>query len=102
MGLSHDTFCRYKAAAESGGAENPSDKSRRRPNLKNRVDESTEKAALVHALEFPAHGQLRVSNGLRKAGIFVSSSGARGIWLRARPISRAARTHRKPKPPNKA
>ena len=82
MGLSRDTFYRYKAAVESGGIENLFDKSRRQPNLKNRVDEPTEQAVLTHALDYPAHGQLRVSNELRKAGIFVSSSGVRSIWLR--------------------
>lgn len=42
---------------------------------------------LAHALDFPAHGQLRVSNELRKAGIFVSSSGVRSIWLRQSLVS---------------
>lgn len=81
-GLSRDTFYRYKAAVESGGIENLFDKSRRQLNLKNRVDDVTEQAVLAYALDFPAHGQLRVSNELRKAGIFVSSSGVRSIWLR--------------------
>ena len=36
----------------------------------------------MHAIDYPAHGQLRVSNELRKAGVFVSSSGVRSIWLR--------------------
>ena len=35
-----------------------------------------------HAIDCLAHGQLRVSNKLRKAGIFVSPSGVRNIWLR--------------------
>jgi hypothetical protein len=42
------------------------DKTHRKPNLLNRVDEGTEKAVLQHAIEFPAHGQLRTSNELRK------------------------------------
>ena len=37
---------------------------------------------LKHALDEPAHGQTRASNELRKAGIFVSPSGVRSIWLR--------------------
>src|SRR5512134_1803391 len=82
MGFSRDTFYRYKAAVEQGGVENLFDKSRRQPNLKNRVDELTEQTVLNHALDYPAHGQLRVSNELRKAGVFVSPSGVRSIWLR--------------------
>lgn len=82
MGVSRDTFYRYKEAAESGGVEALLDRSRRVPNMKNRVDEETEQAVIVHAIDFPAHGQLRVSNELRKKGVFVSPSGVRSIWLR--------------------
>jgi len=82
MGLSRDTFYRYKAAVESGGVESLFDKSRRQPNLKNRVDDLTEQAVLRHALDYPAHGQVRVSNELRKTGIIVSPSGVRCIGLR--------------------
>lgn len=82
MGLSRDTFYRYKDAVESGGVGNLLDKSRRQPNMKNRVDDSIEQAVKTHAIEYPAHGQLRVSNELRKTGTFVSPSGVRSIWLR--------------------
>ncbi len=82
MGLSRDTFYRYKAAVESGGVESLFDKSIRQPNLKNRVDDLTEQSGLKYALDYPAHGQVRVSNELRKAGVIVSPSGVRSIWLR--------------------
>lgn len=82
MGLSRDTFYRYKAAVEDGGVDSLIDKNRRKPNLKNRVDEAIERAVLEYAVEQPAHGQLRTSNELRKAGIFISPSGVRSIWLR--------------------
>jgi len=82
MGLSRDTFYRYKEAVDDGGVDALLDKSRRKPNFKNRVDEETEKAVLLFATDFPAHGQLRVSNELRKKGVFVSPSGVRSIWLR--------------------
>jgi len=82
MGLSRDTFYRYKTAVEEGGIDKLFDKSRRQPNLKNRVDELTEQAVLTYAIDYPAHGQLRVSNELHKAGVFVSPSGVRSIWLR--------------------
>jgi len=42
MGLSRDTFYRYKSAVEDGGIDALFDQSRRKPNLKNRVDETTE------------------------------------------------------------
>ena len=82
MGFSRDTFYRYQKAKESGGVEALLDKSRSKPNLKNRVDEVTEKAVTDFAIEYPAYGQVRGSNELRKKGIFVSPSGVRSIWLR--------------------
>lgn len=42
MGLSRDTFYRYKAAADEGGVEALLDRNRRSPNLKNRVDPAIE------------------------------------------------------------
>lgn len=82
MGMSRDTFYRYKDAVESGGVEALFERSRRKPNLANRVDEATEQAVKLYALEYPAYGQTRTSNELRKQGIFVSPSGVRSIWLR--------------------
>lgn len=82
MGLSRDTFYRYKAAVEDGGLEALVDKSRRQPNIKNRVDENTEQAVVAYAVEQPAHGQVRASNELRKRGVFISPSGVRCVWLR--------------------
>lgn len=82
MGVSRDTFYRYRDAVNEGGVEALLDQSRRVPNLKNRVDPAVEQAVLDYAVEDPAHGQARVSNELRKKGIFVSPSGVRSIWLR--------------------
>ena len=36
----------------------------------------------VICLEYPAHGQQRVSNELKKEGIILSPGGVRSIWLR--------------------
>lgn len=82
MGASRDTFYRYQHAVEEGGVEALLDKNRKKPNLKNRVDEQTEAAVVAFATDYPAFGQLRASNELRKTGIFVSPSGVRSIWLR--------------------
>jgi transposase InsO family protein len=82
MGVSRDTFYRYQEAKASGGVEALLHKDRRRPNLKNRIDEAIEKAVLAYVIEQPAHGQVRVSNELRKRGLFVSPSGVRSVWVR--------------------
>ncbi|MBC3917682.1 IS481 family transposase [Undibacterium sp. CY18W] len=82
MGFSRDTFYRYQSAVDKGGVEALLDANRKKPNLRNRVDEATESAVAAFAVEQPAFGQVRVSNELRKRGIFVSPSGVRSIWLR--------------------
>jgi transposase InsO family protein len=82
MGLSRDTFYRYKAAVDEGGVEALVDSNRRQPNPKNRIDLAIEEAVIAYALEQPAHGQVRASNELRKRGIFVSPTGVRGAWMR--------------------
>jgi transposase InsO family protein len=82
MGVSRDTFYRVKEAKETGGMEALLHKDRRRANLKNRMDESTERAILAFAVENPAAGQVRVSNELRKKNIVVSPTGVRSVWLR--------------------
>ncbi len=82
MGVSRDTFYRYRELVDDGGVDALIEKSRRSPNLKNRVEEAVEQAVMYYAIEFPAHGQHRTSNELRKKGVFVSGSGVRSIWLR--------------------
>ena len=43
---------------------------------------ATEEAVIWSATDYPAYGQVRTSNELRKQGVFVSPSGVRSIWLR--------------------
>ena len=82
MGLSRDTFYRYKSAVEDGGIEALLEADRRKPNPKNRVEPRIEAAVTQYAIDFPAHGQVRTSNELRKQGVFISPSGVRSVWLR--------------------
>ena len=91
-GNSHDIFYRYQKLVEEGDIAQLINKSRRVPNIKNRVDEITGQVVLSHAVDQPAHGQQRISNELRKAGVFVSGSGARYgyaiIWRTLKSASR--------------
>lgn len=82
MGLSRDTFYRYQSLKESGGVDALIDKTRCKPNRMNRTDPPTEAAVVAFALEYPAYGQVRAANELRKRGIFISSGGVRNVWLR--------------------
>ncbi len=50
MGMSRDTFYRYKSAVGEGGVEALFERTRRKPNLANRVDESTEQAVVTSAI----------------------------------------------------
>ena len=82
MGVSRDTFYRYQELTESGDVDALINKSRRVPNFKNRVDDHIEQAVIDYAIQYPAYGQHRTSNELRKQSVFVSASGVRSIWLR--------------------
>lgn len=83
LGYSRDSFYRFKKLYEEGGELALRDIVRaNRPNEKNRVAPELEEQVVKMAIDNPALGQQRVSNELRKEGIFISPGGVRSVWQR--------------------
>jgi len=81
-GVSRQHFYDSKKAYEEHGLEGLKEKIHRKPCLKNRVAPEIEDAVVKKTYDYPAYGQVRLSNELRKEGILVSSGGVRSIWQR--------------------
>lgn len=82
LGVSRQHYYDIKSALKEDGIEGLLEKSRRVPRYRNRVSDQLEQRILDYSLDFPTHGQTRVSNELKKSGISLSPCGVRGVWGR--------------------
>lgn len=94
LGVSRRHYYDIKGAIEEDGIDGLLEKARNKPRVGNRVSENIEKRILEYSLEFPTHGQVTISNELKKEGIIVSSGGVRGVWLRHDLTTKALRLKR--------
>lgn len=81
-GVSRQHFYDIKKAYDEHGLEGLREKSRRKPCMKNRVTPEIEDAVVKKTYDYPAYGQVRLSNELKKEGVLISSGGVRSIWQR--------------------
>ena len=82
LGVSRQHYYDIKQAIAEDGIEGLLEKSRKAPRMGNRVAPEIEQRILDYSLEFPTHGQARVSNELKRQGITLSGGGVRSIWQR--------------------
>lgn len=84
LGVSRQHFYDIKQAIAEDGIEGLVEKTRRLPRTANRVAADVEEKILEFALLYPAWGQVRISNELKRMNCTVSPGGVRSVWLRHR------------------
>lgn len=82
LGVSRQHYYDIKRTIAEEGLQGLMEKSRKGPRIGNRCSPEIEQSILDYCLEFPTHGQVRVSNELKRKNINISGGGVRSIWIR--------------------
>jgi transposase len=82
MGISRKTYYQIKKAHDEGGLEALAGKSRKVPNVRNRVPEHIEQAVLRLSREDPLLGKKKISRILKERGLQISPNGVMNVWGR--------------------
>ena len=82
MGVSRKTYYQIKRAFDEGGVEALAGKSRKVPNVKNRVPEHIEQAVLKLSRRDPLLGKKKISKILKERGLEISPNGVLNVWGR--------------------
>ena len=82
LGYSRDSFYRFKELYATGGELALQELTRKKPLLANRTAPEIEALIVELSLEWPAFGQIRIANEVRKRGPSISPAGVRGVWQR--------------------
>lgn len=82
LGVSRQHYYDIKSLIDEEGLDGLLEKSRRNPRVGNRVSPEIEDKLLAYCLDNPTHGQVRVSNELKRDGVILSPGSVRSIWLR--------------------
>jgi len=80
--ISRKTYYQIKKSFDEGGVEALAGKSRRVPNVKNRVSEQIEQAVLKLSREDPSLGKKKISRILKERGFQISPNGVMNVWAR--------------------
>jgi transposase len=82
VGFSRDTYYRIARQFETGGIEALRDPRKGKPNLRNRLDSSVQRAIIDALQTLPHFGARRIAAHLKSLGIEVSATGVRNVKLR--------------------
>ncbi len=78
--VSRQHYYDIKTTLREEGVEGLLSKTRKRKRTDSRIPEEITQIVLDYCLQFPVHGQVRVSNELKKTGKLINASTVHSVW----------------------